>query len=124
MHIILNIFSFLCAVFILVTVHEFGHFWVAKRLGVKVLCFSIGFGKPLFIHRGKDNTDYILAAIPLGGYVKMLDTREKSVIEAANLADRHRAFDLQPLLSRFAIICAGPIANILFARPQKYGPQQ
>ena len=115
MNILQNIFSFLCAVCILITVHEFGHFWMAKLLGVKVHRFSIGFGKALLKHRGKDDTDYILAAIPLGGYVKMLDSRDEPTIYTANLIDRHRAFDLQPLSSRLAIICAGPIANILFA---------
>lgn len=114
MYMIVDIFSFLCAVFLLVTVHELGHFLVAKRLNVKIHCFSIGFGKPLFIYKSKE-TRYILAAIPLGGYVKMLDSREKLTFDAENTADKARAFDRQPFLSRFAIICAGPLANILFA---------
>ncbi|HIN81312.1 MAG TPA: RIP metalloprotease RseP, partial [Chromatiales bacterium] len=81
--------SFLVALSILIAVHEFGHFWVARRLGVKVLRFSIGFGKPLLsIRRGPDATEYVLAILPLGGYVKMLDEREGKVAAA----DVHRAF--------------------------------
>ncbi|NQY25973.1 MAG: RIP metalloprotease RseP [Piscirickettsiaceae bacterium] len=96
---------------ILITVHEFGHFWVARRCGVKVLKFSIGFGKPLWKRRGKDGTEYILAAIPLGGYVKMLDEREGDV----EPQDLDQAFNRKPLRSRVAIVAAGPIANLIFA---------
>ena len=75
--------SFVVAIVVLVTVHEYGHFWVARRLGVKVLRFSIGFGKPLWKRTfGKDATELVVAAIPLGGYVKMLDEREGEVAEA------------------------------------------
>ena len=103
---------FVVAIAILVTVHEFGHYWVAKKLGVKVLRFSIGFGRPLFSwRRGADNTEYVVAALPLGGYVKMLDEGEGEVDEA----ERHRAFNRQSLSTRFAVVSAGPLANFLFA---------
>jgi len=106
-----SIFWFLVAIAILVTFHEFGHFWVARRCGVKVLRFSIGFGKPLWSRFGKDGTEYVVAAIPLGGYVKMLDEREGDV----PAADLHRAFNRKPLSQRAAIVVAGPIFNLIFA---------
>jgi regulator of sigma E protease len=96
---------------LLVTFHEFGHFWVARRLGVRVLRFSVGFGKPLWLKRGRDGTEYCVAAIPLGGYVKMLDEREEPV--AAD--DLSGAFNRKPVWSRIAIVAAGPIANLIFA---------
>jgi len=96
---------------ILVVVHEFGHFWVARRCGVKVLKFSVGFGKPLWSRLAKDGTEYIVAAIPLGGYVKMLDEREGEV--ASDELDK--AFNRKPLRARVAIVAAGPIANLIFA---------
>src|SRR5476651_2360995 len=90
--------AFLVAIGILVAVHEFGHFWVAKKLGFKVLRFSIGFGKPLLtrIGKGEDHTEYCLSAIPLGGYVKLLDEREGEV--AAH--ELHRAFTRRPVVQR------------------------
>ena len=104
--------GFLIVIGILVTVHEFGHFWVARRLGVKVLRFSIGFGKPLYTWRRKgDDTEYQLAIIPLGGYVKMLDENEGEVPPE----ERERAFNRQPLGVRSAIVAAGPMSNFLFA---------
>ena len=104
--------SFVIALGILIAVHEFGHFWVARRLGVKVLRFSIGFGKPLWSRRGRtDQTEYVIAAIPLGGYVKMLDEQEGEV--AAD--ELHRAFNRQLLWKRTAIVAAGPIFNFIFA---------
>lgn len=104
--------AFIVAIAVLVAVHEFGHFWVAKRMGVKVLRFSIGFGKPLWRRQaGPDQTEYVVAALPLGGYVKMLDEREGEVAEA----DLPRAFNRQPLGKRFAIVFAGPAFNFLFA---------
>ena len=106
-----TIFWAIIAIGLLVSVHEFGHFWVARRLGVQVLRFSIGFGKPLWSKRGADNVEYVVAAIPLGGYVKMLDEREGPV--AAELASR--AFNRQKLSARTAIVFAGPLANFLFA---------
>ena len=107
-----SILAFIVAISVLVAIHEFGHFWVAKKLGIKVLRFSIGFGKPfLRRHFGADQTEFVVAAIPLGGYVKMLDEREAEVPEK----DRHRAFNRQPLWSRSAVLVAGPLFNFLFA---------
>ncbi len=106
-----SLLFFIIALAILVVVHEFGHFWVARRCGVKVLKFSVGFGKPLWQKRGKDGTEYILAAIPLGGFVKMLDEREGEVA----VEDLDKTFNRKPLRSRVAIVAAGPIANLLFA---------
>lgn len=104
--------SFIVALAILIAVHEFGHFWVARKLGVKVLRFSIGFGRPLLRRVSpRDGTEYVLAAIPLGGYVKMLDERE----EAVPVLERHLAFNRQKLWKRFAIVAAGPLFNFLFA---------
>jgi len=104
--------AFVVAVGIIVTVHEFGHYWVAKKLGVKVLRFSVGFGKPLFTKlAGVDKTEYVLASIPLGGYVKMLDEREGEVSES----EAHRAFNRQHVWKRFAIVSAGPVFNFIFA---------
>src|SRR5690606_26578595 len=96
---------------ILVTIHEFGHFWVARRCGVRVLRFSIGFGRPLWRRRGADGTEYVLAAIPLGGYVKMLDEREGEVPPE----QLDQAFNRKPVQQRLAIIAAGPVANFLLA---------
>ncbi len=111
MAILTNILSFIVAIGILVTVHEFGHFWVARRLGVKVLRFSIGFGPPIWQRLGKDGIEYVIAAIPLGGYVKMLDEREGEVAPE----DLPRAFSRKPLSVRFAVVLAGPAFNFLFA---------
>ncbi len=94
---------------VLVTFHEFGHYWVARRCGVKVLRFSVGFGKPLWMHRGRDGTEYVIAAIPLGGYVKMLDEREGDV----DAADLPHAFNRKSVARRIAIVAAGPVANLL-----------
>ena len=108
----LKIFGFIVAIGVLVTVHEFGHFWVARRLGVGVLRFSIGFGKPLLTWRRKgDETEYVLAAIPLGGYVKMIDEREGKVAKEA----LPRAFNRKPLWVRTAVVLAGPLFNLAFA---------
>ncbi len=96
---------------VLVAVHEYGHFWVARRCGVKVLRFSIGFGKPLFSWRDKLGTEYAVAAVPLGGYVKMLDEREGEV----PAEERDQAFNGKPVLQRIAIVGAGPLANLLLA---------
>lgn len=107
-----SIFFFIVAIGVLVSVHEFGHFWVARRLGVKVIRFSIGFGKPLFSwHRKNDPTEYVIAAIPLGGYVQMLDEREGPV----DASEYHLAFNRKPVLSRCAVVIAGPIFNFLLA---------
>jgi regulator of sigma E protease len=113
MKILVFVAAFLVAISILVAVHEFGHYWVAKKLGFKVLRFSIGFGKPLLTRIGKDadRTEYCLAAIPLGGYVKLLDEREGEV--AAN--ELHRSFTRRPVSHRIAVLLAGPAMNLLFA---------
>jgi regulator of sigma E protease len=105
--------AFLVAIGILVAVHEFGHYWVAKKLGFKVLRFSIGFGKPLVMRVGKDadRTEYCVAAIPLGGYVKLLDEREGEV----SAAELHRSFTRRPVMHRVAVLLAGPAMNLLFA---------
>jgi len=112
--------AFILAIAILVTVHEYGHFQVARWCGVRVLKFSIGFGKPLWVKRlGKDKTEFIVAAIPLGGYVKMLDEREINqegvAREDYSDAELNRAFNRQPVLRRMAIVLAGPLANLLLA---------
>lgn len=107
-----TIISFIIALGILITFHEFGHYLVARWNGVKVLRFSIGFGQPIFRKRlGKDKTEWVIAAIPLGGYVKMLDENEGKVAHE----DLPRAFNRQPVARRFAIVAAGPIANFLLA---------
>tara|TARA_Y100001956_G_scaffold6570_1_gene5778 strand:+ start:3784 stop:5142 length:1359 start_codon:yes stop_codon:yes gene_type:complete len=106
-----NFVSFIVALGILVAVHEFGHFWVARRCGVRVEKFSIGFGKAIWSKVGKDGTEYSVSMIPLGGYVKMLDGRVDEVSEA----DQRFAFDKKPLWKRSAIVAAGPIFNFLFA---------
>ncbi len=110
--ILFTVASFLVALGILISVHEYGHFWVARRLGVKVLRFSIGFGRPLWQRTGRvDDTEYVVAAIPLGGYVKMLDEREAPV----DTGEQSRAFNRQSLAVRSAIVVAGPLFNFLFA---------
>jgi len=106
-----SLFFFVIALAILIAIHEFGHFWVARRCGVKVLKFSIGFGKPIWQKTASNGTQYILAAIPLGGYVKMLDEREGDV----PVEQLDQAFNRQSLGKRTAIVAAGPIANLLFA---------
>jgi regulator of sigma E protease len=106
-----NLGSFILALGILVTVHEYGHFWVARKAGVKVLRFSIGFGKPLLKWHDKYNTEYVIAAIPLGGYVKMLDERVDDVPQE----QRHLSFNAKSVRARIAIVAAGPMANFLFA---------
>jgi regulator of sigma E protease len=112
MNAIWTLLWFIVAVSVLVTVHEFGHYWVARRLGFKVLRFSVGFGKPLFSKvAGADRTEYVVAAIPLGGYVKMLDEREGPV----PAADLHRSFTRKPPWQRILVLLAGPAFNILFA---------
>ena len=92
-------------------IHEFGHFWVARRCGVQVLRFSIGFGKSLYSWRDRQGTEYSIAAIPLGGYVKMLDEREGEVPDS----ELHRTFNRKPVLQRIAVVSAGPLANLLLA---------
>ena len=112
MHIASTLLAFICALGVLVTVHEFGHYLVARWMGVKILRFSIGFGKAVITrHWGRDGTAWSISAIPLGGYVKMLDEREGPVTEA----ELHRAFNRQSAGARILIVAAGPAANLLLA---------
>lgn len=107
-----NLFYFVIAISVLVAVHEYGHYIVGRWCGMKVLRFSIGFGKPLLSwRRGKDNTEYCVSMIPLGGYVKFLDEREGPIEEA----DRGRAFTDRPVPQRIAVLLAGPAFNFMFA---------
>ena len=109
--IVWNLLSFVVALAILIAVHEWGHFWVARRCGVLVQRFSLGFGKVLFSRKDRYGTEFSLSLIPLGGYVKMLDERVEPVPDEL----KHRAFNRQPVWRRFAIVAAGPIANFVFA---------
>ncbi|SEQ96030.1 regulator of sigma E protease [Amphritea atlantica] len=111
MDIINTVLALIVTLGILVTIHEYGHFWVARRCGVKVLRFSVGFGKPLVCWRDRRDTEYVIAMIPLGGYVSMLDEREAEV--EPELQDQ--AFNRKPVLQRIAIVAAGPVVNLLFA---------
>src|SRR5688572_27493631 len=107
-----TILSFLVTVGVLVVIHELGHYAAARLMGVKILRFSVGFGRALWTRRlGRDQTEWTLAAIPLGGYVKMLDEREGDVA----VQDRPRAFNRQNVWARIFIVLAGPIANFLLA---------
>ena len=107
-----NLLAFIVSISILVAVHEYGHYIVGRWTGMKVLRFSIGFGKPLVSWvRGKDQTEYCLSAIPLGGYVRFLDSREGDI----NPEDEGRAFDHRPIPARIAVLLAGPLFNFLFA---------
>ncbi|MGL6300561.1 sigma E protease regulator RseP [Aeromonas caviae] len=106
-----NIGAFIVALGLLVAVHEFGHFWVARRCGVKVERFSIGFGKAIWRRLGKDGTEYVLALIPLGGYVKMLDGR----VDELKPREEAQAFNHKSVWARMAIVAAGPMANFVFA---------
>ena len=107
-----QVVGFVVAVSLLVSVHEFGHYWVARRLGFKVLRFSVGFGPALWRKvAGPDRTEYVLAALPLGGYVKLLDEREAPVPDA----ELDRSFTRRPPWQRILVLLAGPAANFLFA---------
>ena len=105
-----SIWWLLVALGLLITFHEFGHYWVARRMGVRVLKFSIGFGKKLWSRKGRDGTEYVIAAIPLGGYVKMLDEREGEVEDC----DLEQAFNRKSVWARIAIVIAGPAFNLIF----------
>lgn len=110
--VLVSVASFVVALGVLIAVHEFGHFWVARKVGVKVHRFSIGFGKPLFKRTfGQDKTEFVVAAFPVGGYVKMLDEREGPVEEH----ELHRAFTQKTVWQRFAVVAAGPLFNFIFA---------
>ncbi|MGL5359800.1 MAG: sigma E protease regulator RseP [Shewanella sp.] len=106
-----NLGSFIVALGLLITAHEYGHFYIARRCGVKVERFSIGFGKAIWRRVGKDGTEYVVAMIPLGGYVKMLDERVDDVPDAL----KDQAFNRKSVWQRIAIVAAGPIANFIFA---------
>ena len=112
MSLLFTLFSFVVAISILVAIHEYGHYIVAKKLGVKILRFSIGFGRPLWTKTfGKDKTEFVIAALPFGGYVKMLDARETEVPDN----EQHREFTRQSVWTRMAIVVAGPLFNFIFA---------
>jgi regulator of sigma E protease len=106
-----SLLFFIVALGVLVAVHEWGHFFIARRCGVKVLRFSIGFGKPLWRRTDKSGTEFVIASIPLGGYVKMLDER----VEPVRDEDLPRAFNRQSVGRRIAIVAAGPMVNFIFA---------
>jgi len=107
-----NLLAFIAAISILVAVHEYGHYIVGRWMGMKVLRFSIGFGRPIWTHvAGKDRTEYCLSAIPLGGYVRFLDSREGPV----DAEDEGRAFNHRPIPARVLVLLAGPAFNFLFA---------
>jgi len=107
-----NLLSFVVAISILIAIHEYGHYIVGRWSGMKILRFSIGFGKPIWLRRsGKDNTEYCIASIPLGGYVRFLDSREGPI----EPEDEGRAFNQRPVAARIATLLAGPLFNFLFA---------
>lgn len=108
---LIAIFGMIITVFFIIGIHEFGHFIVARLLNIKVLRFSIGFGKRIYHWYDKKGTEYVIAAIPLGGYVKMLDETEEKV----PVDERHLAYNNQPLYKKIAVIVAGPLFNLLFA---------
>ena len=102
-------FWFVLVLGVLVTFHEFGHFWVARRFGIRVLRFSVGFGRPLWSRVARDGTRWQVAAVPLGGYVQFLDEREQEVAPA----ERESAFNRKPAWQRMLVVLAGPMANLL-----------
>lgn len=106
-----SLVSFLIVIGVLVSVHEYGHFWAARKCGIKIHRFSIGFGKVLWSKIDKQGTEFAISSIPLGGYVKMLDERNEAV--PANL--KHQSFNSKNVAQRAFVIAAGPIANFLFA---------
>lgn len=111
LHVVISVFAFLVAISCLVVVHEFGHFWVARRFGIKVERFSVGFGKPLFRTYDKLGTEYVLSSIPLGGYVALFGERGQTIPRA----DQSLAFSTKPVWVRMLVILAGPLFNFLFA---------
>ena len=113
MQALMTLAAFLVTLGVLVSFHEYGHFSVARLCGVKVLRFALGFGKPLYTYRAKNGTEWVIASIPLGGYVKLLDARDGQ--QVINVADRGASFDVKPLWQRSLIVAAGPLANFLLA---------
>lgn len=108
---LISLFAFLIAISILIAVHEFGHFWVARRCGIKVLRFSIGFGRPLYRCYDKLGTEYVISAIPLGGYVSLFGEQNQTIAPA----ERHLAFCHKPVYARMMVLAAGPFFNFFFA---------
>lgn len=106
-----NLFSFVLALGILVFIHEYGHYWVAKKNGIRVLKFAVGFGKPIYTWRNKSGTDFVIGLIPLGGYVRMLDER----IDEVSPEDKNVTFNNKTVLQRISVVAAGPMANFIFA---------
>ena len=113
MQALVTLAAFLATLGVLVSFHEYGHFLAARLCGVKVLRFAIGFGKPLFTFHAKNGTEWVIASIPLGGYVKLLDARDREQVISA--AERSESFDVKPLWQRSLIVAAGPLANFLLA---------
>ena len=113
MQVLFSIVMALVTLGILVTIHEYGHYWVARRCGVRVLRFAVGFGRPLAIRVDRHGTEFALCAIPLGGYVKMLDERDEG--QDVTAQNRHESFNAQPVRNKLAIVSAGPAANFLLA---------
>jgi regulator of sigma E protease len=113
MQVLFSIVMALVTLGILVTIHEYGHYWVARRCGVRVLRFAVGFGRPLAMRVDRHGTEFALCAIPLGGYVKMLDERDES--QDVTVENRHESFNAQPVRNKLAIVSAGPAANFLLA---------
>ena len=111
LNVLIYFISILLTIFLVVGVHEFGHFLVAKLSGIKVLRFSIGFGKPLYTFHDQSGTEYVIALIPLGGYVKMLDEHEGAVSKN----ELHLAYNRQPLYKKIAVVIAGPLFNVILA---------
>ena len=113
MQVLFSIVMALVTLGILVTIHEYGHYWVARRCGVRVLRFAVGFGRPLAMRVDRHGTEFALCAIPLGGYVKMLDERDGG--QDVTAQNRHESFSAQPVRNKLAIVSAGPVANFLLA---------
>jgi regulator of sigma E protease len=110
---LITLAAFLVTLGVLVSFHEYGHFLAARLCGVKVLRFALGFGKPLFTYKANNGTEWVLASIPLGGYVKLLDGRDSE--QAIGVEERPQSFDVKPLWQRSTIVAAGPFANFLLA---------
>ena len=113
MQALITLAAFLVTLGVLVSFHEYGHFLAARLCGVKVLRFALGFGKPLFTYRASNGTEWVLASIPLGGYVKLLDGRDSQ--QTISIEERPESFDLKPLWQRSLIVAAGPFANFLLS---------
>ena len=113
MQALITLAAFFVTLGVLVSFHEYGHFLAARLCGVKVLRFALGFGKPLFTYQAKNGTEWVIASIPLGGYVKLLDGRDST--QKISAQERSQSFDVKPLWQRSSIVAAGPFANFLLA---------